>query len=152
MIATYRPHLTGSGDAVRGRAVFATHCASCHRIAGVGQVIGPDISDTYNKSAESLLTSILDPDRAIDGRYVAYNVAVDDGRILAGLVEAETTATVTIRTADGKATTLSRERIEAIRPAGVSLMPTGLERQIDPPAMADLIEFLQTWREQNTPE
>src|SRR5215468_270531 len=34
------------GDAVRGKAIFEGkgNCQSCHRVAGVGSVFGPDLS------------------------------------------------------------------------------------------------------------
>jgi len=36
--------------------------------------------------------------------------------------------------------------IDELKSSGVSLMPEGLERQIPPPDMADLLSFIKNWR------
>ena len=41
---------------------------------------------------------------------------------------------------------LARTEIDELRSSGVSLMPEGLERQIPPPEMADLLSFIKNWR------
>ncbi len=62
--------LSRHGDPDRGRAVFfrtgQTACASCHRVQGQGQWIGPDLSTIGTKyGKDELLRSILDPIVAI---------------------------------------------------------------------------------------
>jgi hypothetical protein len=47
--------------------------------------------------------------------------------------------------ADGKRVTILREDLESLT-SGKSLMPEGVEQQIDPQQMADLLMFLKTWR------
>ena len=42
--------------------------------------------------------------------------------------------------------TLARDEIEELRSNGVSLMPEGLEQNIPPQDMADLIAFIKNWR------
>ncbi len=42
--------------------------------------------------------------------------------------------------------TLLRQDIEELRSTGVSLMPEGLEKNIDKQQMADLIAFIKNWR------
>jgi hypothetical protein len=47
--------------------------------------------------------------------------------------------------ADGKTVTILRDEIESLT-SGKSLMPEGLEQQISPQQMADLLLYLKTWR------
>ena len=66
--------------------------------------------------------------------------------VLSGVVRQETDAAVTLRQADGAEVSLLREEIDLLASTGASLMPEGLERQLDVPAMRDLITYLKTWR------
>lgn len=135
-----------NGDPERGQAVFKQHCATCHRIAGFGTQVGPDIADSRTRTPEALLTDILDPNRAIDGRYVAFSVVLTDGTTQTGLIESETSSAVTLAQPDGKTITLLRDEIEVMHSDGMSLMPVGLEKSIPKQEMADLITFIKNWR------
>ena len=146
VLAEYQTALSLPGDPLRGRAVFEKNCAACHRMAGMGTQVGPDIADSRTRTPAALLTDILDPNRAIDGNHLAYTVLTTSGRVEMGLLAGETTAAVTLRQAGGKTLTLDRDDIELLRPANVSLMPLGLERTVTPQQMADLIGFIKNWR------
>jgi putative heme-binding domain-containing protein len=143
VIARYRPVLDRKGDPARGLAVFKRECASCHFAAGVGTSIGPAIAAIGTRTPDALLTAVLDPNREVDPRYLTYTVQTTDGRTFSGIITAETATTVTLRRADGTDTVL-RSRIEELRSAGVSLMPEGLEQNIPPADMTDLLAFLAT--------
>jgi putative heme-binding domain-containing protein len=142
----YQAALTRPGDLHRGLDVFRKSCATCHRVAGVGVEVGPDIGDTRTKTRAALLENILSPNSAIDGNYVGYVVVLKDGGVLEGVLSAETASSISLRRAEGKTDVVLRSDIEELRSTGLSLMPEGLEREIDVPAMADLLEFLKNWR------
>jgi putative heme-binding domain-containing protein len=145
-LAEYQPALALAADPIRGRAVFQTHCANCHRIAGVGIDVAPDISDSRERSPQQVLTDIIQPNRAIDSNYFSYTVVAADGRIYTGILTAETSTSVTLKQAEGKIVTLRRGEIDDLHTDGVSLMPDGLEKLIPPQDMADLIAFIKNWR------
>ena len=65
-----------------------------------------------------------------------------DGRVLSGLIAAETANSVTLRREDGQQDTILRSNIEQLRASGKSMMPDGLEQKISPEQMTDLLEFL----------
>lgn len=146
VLAEYQPALTMQADPHRGREVFRQHCSTCHRMDGIGVDVGPDVSDSRTKTPAQLLTDILLPNQAIDGSYVSYTAITTDGRVLSGLIQAETASSVTLRQAENKTVTLLREDIDELRSTGVSLMPEGLEQNIPVQAMADLIRFIKEWR------
>jgi putative heme-binding domain-containing protein len=108
--------------------------------------VAPDISDTRTKTPVQLLGDILQPNRAIDANYVSYAVTTTDGRPLLGVIAAETAGSVTLRLPEDKTVTLLRQDIDELRSTGRSLMPDGLEKNIPPQAMADLIAYLKGWR------
>jgi putative heme-binding domain-containing protein len=134
------------GDPLVGKRLFGEHCAACHQIDGVGTNVGPDISDTRTKSAESLLISVLDPNAAIDSSFVQFQVLTDDGRIIDGLLIDETADALTLQQKGGERVTVPRQEIEKVQSPGVSLMPEGFERTLDQEAMSHLLSYLKNWR------
>jgi len=145
-LADYRVVLGLKSDAARGRAVFEKNCASCHRVAGIGVDVAPDISDSRERSFEQLLVDIIQPNRAIDANYFSYTVTTLDGMIHTGVLATETSTSVTLKQAEGKEIIFRREEIEEMRSDGISFMPDGLEKNIPPQDMADLIGFIKHWR------
>jgi putative membrane-bound dehydrogenase-like protein len=153
VLQRYRSVLTQQkGNVQRGREVFHKNCATCHRIADVGILVGPDISDTRTKTAEQLLNDILNPNAAIDSNYINYLVTTRNGKVYSGIIAAETASSVTLRRAENQTDTVLRRDIEDIRSTGQSLMPEGLEKTISLTEMADLLSFLKNWRYQETEE
>ena len=146
VLADYQSVLQLEADPHKGRAVFAKHCATCHRFGEQGVNVGPDISDTRSKSTEYLLTAIVQPNQAIDANFFGYSVITTDGRVLSGILASETANAITLRQPEGRNVTIGRDEIDELRSSGLSLMPVGLERDIPQQAMADLISFLQNWR------
>jgi putative heme-binding domain-containing protein len=129
-------------DLDRGRSVFEEHCAQCHLArAGRGR-IGPDLSGINNRTKEELLTHILDPSFEIQPNYTNYLVVAKDGRVFDGLLIGETANTVTLR-GEYEDITILREDIERIRASEVSLMPEGLEQDLDHQGLADVIAYLR---------
>jgi putative heme-binding domain-containing protein len=146
VITDYQPALTLESDPDRGRALFVKNCQQCHKIGDIGVNVAPDISDSRTKTHEQLLVSILDPNRAIDNNYFSYTVLDTDGVVYTGVIAAETATSVTLKQAEGKEITLLRSDVDEIRNNGVSLMPVGLEKDLDLQQMADLISFIKNWR------
>ena len=146
VVTRYREALALQGSFDRGRVIFQSQCSSCHRVAGAGADVGPDISDSRVKQPAQYLSDILDPNRAIDANFFGYTLLATDGRLLTGIITAETATAVTLRQPDGRDETLLRDEIDQLRSTGQSLMPVGLEQNIDLQQMADLIDFLKNWR------
>jgi putative heme-binding domain-containing protein len=142
VIATYQPALTRPGDRARGKSVFAKSCSACHRLDGVGSAVGPDLAALADKTPRYLLGEILDPNRNVDSRFLEYRAVLKDGRTVAGVLESETATGVTLRGQEGKVETIRRVDLDQLRSTGKSLMPEGLEADIPPAAMADLLVYL----------
>ena len=64
----------GPGDATRGRAIFQTACAICHRLYEEGNELGPDLTHANRKDREYLLTSIVDPSAVIRTEHLSFNL------------------------------------------------------------------------------
>jgi putative heme-binding domain-containing protein len=144
VIAKYQKALELRGDAARGKAVFKDSCASCHKLEGVGEAIGPDLAAIKNRGSEAVLVNVLDPNREVLPQYYTYLLTTDDDTIISGMIVAETANTVTIRKTDGMSETVQRVNIQSLRSTGLSAMPEGLEEKIDLQAMADLLAYLNS--------
>ena len=130
----------------RGKQHFIQHCSACHRIDGLGVGIGPDISDSRTQTSAQLLVSILDPNRAIDNNYYRVRVQLNEGTIHDGIVVEESSEHLILKNQHSDRLVLNKTQIEAIKSSGVSLMPEGIEAQLDQQALADLIGYVKNWR------
>lgn len=131
-----------AGDVAAGKIVFAKACAGCHQLEGVGHVVGQNLASLGNRSPQSLLIQVLDPSRQMDGRFVAYIAALRDGRSITGVMAAETSSSITLKSQDGKEETILRADLDELRNTGKSLMPDGLERDLSKQNLADLFAYL----------
>ena len=132
-----------NGDLLRGREVFRRTCVNCHRLAALGQAFGPDLRTT-DRSTDALLAAILDPDRVVEARFQGYVALTTDGRIFEGVLSDETATSVTLLDVRGEEVVLLRSELEVLRSSGRSPMPAGLEVDIPPAEMADLLAFLRS--------
>lgn len=146
VVKSYAASLTLDCDAMTGEAVFKKHCAVCHRIGELGGQVGPDLSDLRKKTPAQLLEAILDPNSAIDANYINHVAETTNGQIVTGLLVSESESAVTLRGADARDTTIARDELESLTSTGQSIMPEGLERQLDQQAIANVVYYLKNWR------
>jgi putative membrane-bound dehydrogenase-like protein len=144
VVAAYQKALTVKGDAAKGKMVFKNVCSTCHRLEGVGESVGAELSAIRDRGTEAMLLNILDPNREVLPKYLSYYLETDKGRTITGMITAETATGITIRRADGTSETVLRVNIADLRSTGLSFMPEGLEKQVDVPAMADLLAYLNS--------
>jgi putative heme-binding domain-containing protein len=133
-----------SGVAARGEPLFKANCATCHRFKGEGQNVGPELDAAAQKPVEALLAAILDPNQAVEWRYVNFQAVTKSGQEISGIIAAETPTSITLRTASGQEETLLRADLEKFESTKLSLMPEGFEQGIKPQDMADLIAYLRS--------
>ncbi|MCA9131587.1 MAG: c-type cytochrome [Planctomycetales bacterium] len=142
VIERFRHTLELTADATQGKIVFAQRCAACHQLDGIGQRVGPDFSSIKDRSPEAMLTAILDPNRAVEDKYIAYNVLTTDDRVLTGVLTEESGNQITLSDASGKQHNILRNQIEELRATSRSLMPEGLELDLSPQDLANLLHYL----------
>ena len=85
---------------------------------------------------------ILDPNSAVDPRYINHRVDTRDGKVHTGIVDKETDAYVTLRKMGGEQVTLYKKDITRFVSLGTSLMMEGLESTMSKQEMADLLAYL----------
>lgn len=127
------------GDASRGQAVFTKACMACHKLGGQGVEVGPDLATIAAKPADQILEAIFDPNRAVEVRNAATQITRTDGTTIAGLISAETPASISLRLPGGVDMPIPRASIREMKTLTTSLMPEGLESVITPQEAADLL-------------
>jgi putative heme-binding domain-containing protein len=146
VIQRYAAVLSADGRPEQGRIVYDRICATCHRLAGSGHSVGPDLATVTNRSREALLAAILDPNRAVEEVYYNYIVQTEDGQQFSGIITAETGNSITLTAAESKQHTILRRDIAMLHGTGKSLMPEDMERDLTPDDVNHLIAYLRTHR------
>jgi putative membrane-bound dehydrogenase-like protein len=144
VIDAYQSVLTLSGDAKNGVEIFRKQCAACHQLGGVGNAVGPDLASLGDKSPQALLIAVLDPNRAVEARYVGYTATTKGGRTFSGVLVSETGNSITLAGTDGKQNVILRGDLDELTSSGKSAMPEGLEKEIKPQDLADLIAHVRS--------
>ena len=143
VIDSYRSVLTLTGDPQRGAQAFAKTCAACHQFKGVGHQVGPELASVGDKSPEGLLIAILDPNRAVKTRYINYVAQTKNGQTFTGILTSETGNSITLLGQEGKQQVILRNDLEELASSNKSLMPEGLEKDLKPQDLADLIAHIR---------
>ncbi len=147
VVEAFIPALSLPGDPFAGRGLFSNLCATCHQMDGIGVDVGPNIAALSDKTPESLLVAILDPNRAVENKYNQLIATTRSDEKVIGILSEETATTVTFTTIGGHSQTLNRQNLASLETNAFSLMPEGLEAGLDTQQMADLLAFLNTSNE-----
>jgi putative membrane-bound dehydrogenase-like protein len=143
VVEAYRSALALTGGSNRGFHVFAKHCASCHRLGLIGYAVGPELGMVRDKPPEWFLPAIFDPNQAVEARYVNYLAVTKSGVMLTGVVSNESGNSITLVGPDGKQQVILRTNLEELVSTGKSLMAEGLEKDLKPQDVADVIALLR---------
>jgi putative heme-binding domain-containing protein len=145
VIDAYAPAVAAAGDRKHGEALYGEHCATCHRVGAdpIGHDIGPNLLTVRDWPRENLLAAILDPDRTVEPRYLAYTATLTDGTAYTGLLTVDASTGVTIKTLDDADHALPRANLKSLASTNHSLMPQGFEAALTADDLADLMAFIQ---------
>ena len=141
VVKSYASVATLTGDAKHGHQMVAV-CLACHKLKGEGNDVGPDLGTVANKPIDQLIESILDPNRAVEQRYVTQSLKLKDGSEKVGIIVEENPNNVTLRTLVGVELVLIKD-IASRRSTNRSLMPDGLEAALKPQDIADILAWMK---------
>jgi putative heme-binding domain-containing protein len=139
------------GNPSRGRQVFfgAAACSQCHRVGNQGTNFGPDLSHIGEiRTRRDLLEAVVFPSATLARGYEPITVITSAGKPITGIIRRETPREIILLTADRSEVTVARSEIDEITPSRVSIMPQGLDRNLKPEELRDLLAFLAALREQ----
>ncbi len=140
------------GDPHRGIEVYNKLCGQCHKLHGQGQEVGPDITSNGRGNLDQLLSNVFDPSLVIGKDYQAVTVLTVEGRVLSGLLVEDSPARVVLKLQGAKVETIARDDIEQMKTSETSMMPEGIEKQLEPQEIADLFAYLTLTRPPGDPQ
>jgi putative membrane-bound dehydrogenase-like protein len=127
----------------KGRRLFGTHCASCHRLDRQGVIVGPELVGMRHQPKEALLLHVIHPNYEVAPAFTAYEIETRDGRTVIGLLASESETSVTLRQAQGIEESIRRSEILKLSASALSLMPDEFEKNMSAQELADLIAYLK---------
>jgi putative heme-binding domain-containing protein len=129
-----------------GRTAFRqTGCVQCHRFAGEGGSVGPDLTAVGRRlTARDLLESIVLPSKVIAEGYAATEIETKSGETLTGRVEREDERVIVIRpvAAADEVRTIPKKEIRSRTLSKVSNMPAGMLNTVRETQILDLLAYL----------
>jgi putative membrane-bound dehydrogenase-like protein len=137
----------GDGDIRRGQAVFngtKAACASCHAVGYVGGHVGPDLTRIGSiRTERDLLESIVFPSVSFVRGYEPVVVTTKSGKTISGVVRKDGLDEVVLAINANEEARIPRQDVDDMQPGKVSVMPAGLDQQLTPRELADLVAFLK---------
>jgi len=131
----------------------AVACASCHRFAGEGSGIGPDLTGSANRySIKDMMENIIEPSKVISDQYGSTQFFMKDGSQIVGRVGTEENGIVHVMTnpfspesnVDVKLADVKEQKHFPISP-----MPPGLINSLNKEELSDLIAYIFSAGDEN---
>jgi putative heme-binding domain-containing protein len=133
-----------TGDAARGQRVYEGKgaCAACHRVAGRGSRLGPDLTEIGAlRTAEALERSLVDPGRPVPPQHRFVRAVTAGGRMIEGRRLNEDTFTVQLIDQQERLVSLRKSELREYTVLKNSPMPS-YKGQLTAAELADLIAYL----------
>jgi putative heme-binding domain-containing protein len=111
-----------------GKKIFEKECSSCHRIGAEGKDFGPDLTTLASRfKKKDVLEAILWPSKTISDQYRSYIIETEDNDLINGLIVAEDTKRLVVKTADvERPIEVPKSSIKDRRISKISIMPEHL--------------------------
>ena len=146
-LGTVAPPESPIGNAENGARLFASQCTSCHRVAGRGGRIGPDLTRIgVARSRTALVREIRAPSEWVPPGYETVTLVTKDGQRIRGAKKNEDVFSIQVMDV--------RERIQGFMKANLqdviyekdSLMPAFGPGRLSDSDLGDLVGYLMTLR------
>jgi putative heme-binding domain-containing protein len=140
-----RDILNLQADVSKGKTVFASRCASCHKLGSEGNAIGPDLTGITNKFGDQeLLDAIINPSAAIVFGYEPWLVNTNDGQSIYGFLISENKQSIVVRDIAGQKHIIDVKKIVTKQKQEKSLMPDPVSNGLTEKDLADIVGFLKS--------
>ena len=124
----------------------AASCFACHRFAGEGGAVGPDLTGVGGRfSPRDLLESTLEPSKVISDQYQSVIFTMNDGSQVVGRIMNLNGDKIMVNTNmldPGQSVNVDRTQVANQIVSPVSLMPPGLLNTLTEQDVLDLMAYL----------
>lgn len=137
-----------TADVAAGAKAFEVRCGVCHQIEGKGARVGPQLDGVGGRGLDRILEDVLDPNRNVDQMFRTTVLALEDGRVISGLLLREEGKILVMADAQGQEVRVPADEVEERKTVQLSPMPADLAQQIPEPEFYDLLNYLLSRREE----
>jgi len=132
-------------DVARGKTLFTSRCATCHKWGSEGNTIGPDLTTIGKKfNSPELLDAIINPSAAIVFGYEPWLVNTKDGQSIYGFLLSENKKTIVVKDIAGQKHIIDITKIVSRKREQKSLMPDPVSNGLNEKDLADVVGFLKS--------
>jgi hypothetical protein len=135
-------------DFARGRRLFgAAACVRCHRFAGEGGAVGPDLTSVGGRfGVREILEATIEPSKVISDQYQPTVFDLVNGDTVVGYVANYSSGKIKVvedMLKPGDFTDVKVADISSRSPSPVSMMPPGLLNTLTAAEVQDLVAYLR---------
>ncbi len=140
--------MNGGRSFSNGKQMFlVANCVACHKMNGVGNEIGPDLTKVEPKllAPVEVLRDILEPSFRINEKYYTYVFETQSGKVVTGLILEETPQAVKVienPLVKAQPVILKPSDIAERKKSPVSMMPKGLLDKLTKEEILDLVAYI----------
>jgi len=157
-MADLEPHL---GELAKGRSynqgkeVYeAAQCMLCHKFGNDGGATGPDLTAVSSRATpQFLLESIVEPSKVVSEQFQNFILDMNDGDQIVGRILEENKDQLIIQPnpLEPAKQTIKLTDIKGRRPSKLSPMPEGLVNNFSQAEILDLMAYIQSAGQKNSP-
>ena len=104
----------------------------------------PDLSKiAISRTPRDLIEALIFPSASFVNGYRPYIVVTTAGKTHTGVISSETIDTITLKLADLTEVPVPRKQIDELKEGTVSIMPKGLDTQLTPDELRNLLAYLR---------
>ena len=123
-------------------------CDQCHKLAGHGVNLGPDLADVKKRfRGNQLLEQMLEPSKEINEKYQTIRFLMLSGKVVSGVVKEENADQVVViqnLLTPEQTVTLQKDEIDIRSTSRISSMPSGMLNVLTKEEIGALLSFLQS--------
>ena len=146
-IGTVPPSDSPGGNVDNGVRLFTAQCASCHRVAGKGGRIGPDLTRVgTSRSRSALVREIRTPSEWIPPAFETVSLVTKDGQRIRGIKKNEDVFSIQVMDTRERIQGYLKSDLKELVYEKTSLMPAFPASRLNDSDLNDLIGYLGTLR------
>jgi putative heme-binding domain-containing protein len=146
-IGTVAPTETPIGNVEHGATLFKAQCVNCHRVAGVGGRLGPDLTRIgVARSRAALTREIRTPSDWIPPAFEMVTVVTKDGQRIRGVKKNEDVFSIQVMDMRERIQGYLKSSLQEVIYEKASLMPAFGPGRLNDGDLNDLIGYLTTLR------
>jgi putative heme-binding domain-containing protein len=146
-VGTVAPSDTAGGNVENGARLFAAQCSSCHRVAGKGGRIGPDLTRIgTSRSRAAMIREIRTPSEWIPPAFETVTLVTKDGQRVRGIKKNEDIFSIQIMDTRERLQGYLKSNLQELVYEKNSLMPAFPVARLSDADLNDVVGYLSTLR------